>query len=67
LIGIPELYFSIAKRTMFSIYEVLPGIDVAFTERWQLQLRRRASSLTTVLINGLGKGTASQVVEELSF
>jgi hypothetical protein len=52
---------------MFSIYEVLPGIHVAFTGRWQLQLRRRASSLTTVLINGLGKGTASQVVEELSF
>jgi hypothetical protein len=37
---------------MFSIYEVLPGIDVAFTGRWQLQLRCRASSLTTVLING---------------
>src|ERR1035441_11042542 len=33
LIGIPELYFSIAERTIFSLYEVLPGIDVAFTGR----------------------------------
>jgi hypothetical protein len=48
---------------MFSIYEVLPGIDVAFTGRWQLQLCRRASSLTTVLTNGFGKGTALQAAE----
>src|ERR1700690_632672 len=28
LIDIPKLYFSIAKRTIFSLYEVLPGLTL---------------------------------------
>jgi hypothetical protein len=40
------------KTPHFALYEVLPGIDVAFTSHWQLQLGRRASSLTTFQNSG---------------
>jgi hypothetical protein len=42
--------FSIANRTLFRLYEVLPGIDGALQGRWQMQLHRRASSRQRKLV-----------------
>jgi hypothetical protein len=50
----------------FVLYEVLPGIDVAFTRRWQLRLRCRASSPITVSIelgNAAGRRSEKQSEE----